>query len=318
MKALGTKTYRFSIAWPRVFPEGTGTPNPKGLDFYNRLLDELLANGIEPYATLYHWDLPQALQDRFGGWTVARHRKGVCGLCRLCRRAPERSGQAHFHDQRMFAAGSSRPWSWAGRAGLEAVASRDQPGSSSCGARTWPCRAGDPRQRQGRYQNRPCREHGQSASRRSRRRPTSAPRRLRSRELNARLSDRDPGGNHDGKLSAGARRRPEIHAPTICASFPSPIDFVGLNVYTPDHYVVAADNAPGYTLAPIPGLVPAYGRVLAPGRPGGAVLGAAPCRKNLGREIDLHHRERHARRRINRPRTAMSTTSTASCTCAII
>src|SRR5215471_5130627 len=68
IKDLGAKAYRFSIAWPRVFPEGTGAPNPKGLDFYNRLIDELLANGIEPYATLYHWDLPQALEDRVGGW----------------------------------------------------------------------------------------------------------------------------------------------------------------------------------------------------------------------------------------------------------
>jgi beta-glucosidase len=68
MKALGVKAYRFSIAWPRVFPQGAGQPNPKGLDFYNRLVDELLANDIQPFATLYHWDLPQVLQAHGGGW----------------------------------------------------------------------------------------------------------------------------------------------------------------------------------------------------------------------------------------------------------
>jgi beta-glucosidase len=68
IKSLGAGAYRFSISWPRIFPEGTGAPNPEGLDFYSRLVDELLANGITPFATLYHWDLPQALQDRWGGW----------------------------------------------------------------------------------------------------------------------------------------------------------------------------------------------------------------------------------------------------------
>jgi beta-glucosidase len=67
MKELGLKTYRFSISWPRVLPEGRGTVNDKGLDFYDRLVDNLLAAGIVPLATLNHWDFPQALQER-GGW----------------------------------------------------------------------------------------------------------------------------------------------------------------------------------------------------------------------------------------------------------
>src|SRR5262245_10088158 len=68
MKDIGANSYRFSIAWPRIFPEGMGQANPKGLAFYSRLVDELKAAGIEPFATLYHWDLPQTLQDKHGGW----------------------------------------------------------------------------------------------------------------------------------------------------------------------------------------------------------------------------------------------------------
>jgi beta-glucosidase len=67
MADLGLTAYRFSVAWPRVQPEGRGRPNPAGLAFYSRLVDALLERGIEPWVTLYHWDLPQALQDR-GGW----------------------------------------------------------------------------------------------------------------------------------------------------------------------------------------------------------------------------------------------------------
>lgn len=67
MKELGYKAYRFSISWPRVLPEGRGKINEKGLDFYKRLVDELLKNGIIPFVTLYHWDLPQTLHKE-GGW----------------------------------------------------------------------------------------------------------------------------------------------------------------------------------------------------------------------------------------------------------
>lgn len=71
MKEIGIKAYRFSISWPRILPEGTGKINQKGIDFYNELIDELLQNGIEPYITLYHWDLPHALHLQ-GGWMNRR------------------------------------------------------------------------------------------------------------------------------------------------------------------------------------------------------------------------------------------------------
>ncbi len=68
MKELGLNAYRFSIAWPRILPTGRGQVNAAGLDFYDRLVDTLLDAGIEPFVTLYHWDLPQVLQDQVGGW----------------------------------------------------------------------------------------------------------------------------------------------------------------------------------------------------------------------------------------------------------
>lgn len=68
MKEMGLKSYRFSISWSRIYPEGRGKENEKGLEFYDNLINELIANDIKPIITVYHWDLPQHLQDLYGGW----------------------------------------------------------------------------------------------------------------------------------------------------------------------------------------------------------------------------------------------------------
>lgn len=72
MAKLGAKHYRLSLAWPRIYPTGRGAVNQKGIDFYHRLLDSMLDHGLTPWVTMFHWDLPQALEDDFGGWRDRR------------------------------------------------------------------------------------------------------------------------------------------------------------------------------------------------------------------------------------------------------
>jgi len=83
MAELGVKAYRFSIAWSRVLPAGKGKINTKGLDFYDRLVDALMEQGITPFPTLHHWDLPQALQDEGGGWANRETAYHFAGFARL-------------------------------------------------------------------------------------------------------------------------------------------------------------------------------------------------------------------------------------------
>jgi beta-glucosidase len=122
MKDLGLQSYRFSISWPRVLPEGRGRANPAGLDFYDRLVDALLEAGIAANATLNHWDLPQAIQDA-GGWP---DRGTVDWFGEYARLMFDRLG-----DRVAMWSTHNRPWviaftGWAGRDG--ARDRRHQPG----------------------------------------------------------------------------------------------------------------------------------------------------------------------------------------------
>ena len=96
IKSLGIPSYGFSIAWTRILPEGRGAVNQKGLDFYSRLVDELLAAEIQPKVTLFHWDLPQALAGP-GRMALARHRRVLCRVCPYRLRPSRRPRRALGH-----------------------------------------------------------------------------------------------------------------------------------------------------------------------------------------------------------------------------
>ncbi|KAK4403101.1 Beta-glucosidase 6 [Sesamum angolense] len=87
MKDMGMDAYRFSIAWSRIYPNGTGAINQAGIDHYNKLIDALLANGIQPYVTLYHWDLPQSLEDGYNGWLSPQSIKDFATYAETCFKA---------------------------------------------------------------------------------------------------------------------------------------------------------------------------------------------------------------------------------------
>lgn len=104
MAEMGLKAYRFSVAWARIYPKGKGELNEKGLEFYESLVDELLKYGIEPIVTLYHWDIPQALQDEYGGW---ESREVIDDFHQYCVALFERLGQkvrywVTFNEQNVF------------------------------------------------------------------------------------------------------------------------------------------------------------------------------------------------------------------------
>jgi beta-glucosidase len=252
---LGAKAYRFSIAWPRVFPDGTGAANPKGLDFYDRLVDELLAQGIEPFATLYHWDLPQTLQDKVGGWQSSDTSRAFADYAGYVAKRMSDRVKSFFtvnetgrfvpfgYQWGIDAPGLKLPQGPANQVrhhvalghGLAVQAIR---ASARAGTRVGPAEnivtcvpAID----------------------------TSANIRaaeIATRELNAAFL----GVILEGKYTDGFLEYFGADAPKFTADelkiISSPIDFIGLNVYIPQYYVVAADHKPGFKVLPFPDSFP--------------------------------------------------------------
>ncbi|MGB2604120.1 MAG: GH1 family beta-glucosidase [Candidatus Sulfotelmatobacter sp.] len=243
LKSLGAKCYRFSISWSRVFPDGTGQPNQKGLDYYQRVVDELLKNNIAPYITLFHWDLPQALP---GGWQSRDTSKAFGDYAGfISRHLSDRVG--HFFTTNEFICFTDSGYKDGKFApGLKLPADQVNQVRHHCilahGMAVQAIRANSkPGTQIGLAENAvvyvPVIEDSQQieAARKA------------TREENAQFLT----AVLEGKYTDGYLQREGANAPKVEAGdmkiIGSPLDFVGLNVYTPE-YVRADSSLAGYTV----------------------------------------------------------------------
>lgn len=254
LQALGVKAYRFSVAWPRVFPAGSGAPNEKGIAFYERVVDDLLAAGIQPFVTLFHWDLPQALEDRVGGWQSPETSKAFADYAGfVARRLSDRVHRfftinefSCFTDQG-YGSGEKAPGKRLSAAQVNQVRHHALLGH---GMGVQAIRAaGRPDVKVGIAENARIAvpviespEHMDAARK--------AMRELNAPFLTAVLEGKYP----DSYLSAEGRNAPRFTAEEM-RTIAAPLDFVGINVYQPT-YVRAAEGPGGFAEAPPPASYP--------------------------------------------------------------
>ena len=255
IKDLGAKAYRFSIAWPRVFPNGDGAPNPKGLDFYNRLVDELLANGIEPYATLYHWDLPQSLEDRVGGWRSSDTSKAFGDYSGyVAERLSDRV--KNFFTINEAGRFLNFGYGW----GIDAPGLKIPTGELNQARHNVVLGHG--------YAVQAIRAKARAGTRVGLAENIAAcvpaidmPEYIRAteiatRELNAGILSVILEGKYtDHFLEFAGKDAPKFTADEL-KIIGSPTDFVGVNIYAPQFYIVAKDSKPGFDVAPFPASFP--------------------------------------------------------------
>jgi beta-glucosidase len=262
MNSIGANAYRFSIAWPRIFPGGTGRPNPKGVGFYSRLVDELLAAGIEPFATLYHWDLPQALKDRYGGWQSV---ETVRAFADYAGYVAAQLGDRVTH---FFTINEFRSFVEAGYRGTDV-----QVGGGKTLHLGAPPELQLPAAELNQVRHHAVLGHGLAvqAIRASGRAGTrvgfaenmaaavpviDTPEYVQAaetatRELNAAFLTVMLEGRYTDAYLAGAGRDAPRFTGEELAAIGSPVDFAGINVYRPNVYVTPSDTPPGYRTTPI-------------------------------------------------------------------
>ena len=255
IKALGVKAYRFSIAWPRVFPDGTGAPNPKGLDFYNRLIDELLAKGIEPYATLYHWDLPQALEDKVGGWRSSDTSKAFADYAGyVAERVSDRVKNIFTLNEAGRFLNFGYGW------GIDAPGLK-LPVAELNQARHHVVLAHGLAVQAIRAHARPGTKVGPAENIAACVPAFDTPDNVRAaematRELNAGLLGVMLEGKYtDGFLEYSGKDAPKFTAEEL-KIIGAKNDFVGLNIYAPQFYIAASDQKPGWKVLPFPASFP--------------------------------------------------------------
>ncbi|WPO40342.1 GH1 family beta-glucosidase [Tardiphaga sp. 42S5] len=253
MKALGAKAYRFSISWSRVFPTGVGTPNPQGLDFYNRLIDELLANGIEPFATLYHWDLPQALQDRVGGWASSDTSKAFGDYAgHVAQRITDRVKNIFTINE----CGTFVDFGY-GHGPVELAPGLKLPQPQLNQVRHHVALGHGMAVQAIRANGRADTKVGVAENVASCVPAIETPANIRAAEI----ATREMNGGYmtvilegrytDAFLAYAGRNAPSFTAEEL-KIISSPVDFVGLNVYMPQYYVVASGDQNGFALVPFP------------------------------------------------------------------
>jgi beta-glucosidase len=262
MKDIGANAYRFSVAWPRIFPEGTGEPNPKGLDFYSRLVDKLLEAGIEPFATLYHWDLPQSLQDTYGGWQSSEISKAFAEYAGY---VAEQLGDRVKH---YFTINEFASFVEGGYQGIEAQVGGGK--TVHLGAAPG-LQLGDSELKQVRHHAvlghglavQAIRAHGPAGTKvgfaeniRVAVPVVDTPEHVEAAERATR--DRNAGfmtvmleGRYTDEYLASAGGETPRFTDEELKTISSPLDFVGINVYRPGWYVEPTDDSPGYRDIPV-------------------------------------------------------------------